>query len=274
MKVALVQLVSQSRDVQANQAEADKLLASRKSALLNEGVDLIVLPELSFQPYLIANAASAIVDADLTLQWAAKTAKAHGAGVCVGCVREQQGKLYNSLLIVDPQGNLIATRDKHFLYVSDKAWAEPGCPFAKVTLPWMGVDAMFAVCNDINGLTFDAEDMDKRALAHACAAQGVKLIVLSTAWCSAAPQDAAFLHDAPVNGAHIVEYWLSRLEPLIGSPIFFVAADRVGREAIPPGFNARIHYCGTSCAISLREPRMCAAPLPTDQAGVAVVTLR
>jgi len=266
-----VQLVSQSRDVLANQLEADALLASRKSAL--EGVDLIVLPEISFQPYLIANAASAIVDADLALRWAAKTAQAHGAGVCVGCVREQRGKLYNSLLIVDPHGQLVATRDKHFLYVSDKAWAEPGAPFAKVTLPWLGIDAMFAVCNDINGLTFDAEDMDKRALAHACAEQGVQLVVLSTAWCSAAPQDPAFMHDAAVNGAHIVEYWLSRLEPLIGSPTFFAAADRVGREAIP-GFKTRIQYCGTSCAISLREPRMCAAPLPTDQAGVAVVTLR
>lgn len=212
------------RLLEALTAGADQLLASR--ALAPGTLDLLILPEMSFskhvarfssssytytQRYLLTPA-SAKSDFDECLAWATNTSLALHCGVICGCVRYSPEEGFrNSILVTDPMGQLVAVRDKHFLYESDKVWATPGPAFSKIRLDWLNLSAMVAICNDINGLTFDYQDMEKRSLANACMAQDVDLVILCTAWITAHPDDPPAAHDAPVQDEHTVLYWYACL---------------------------------------------------------------
>ena len=70
-----------------------------------------------------------------------------------------------------------------------------------------------------------------------------------------------------------LEAWVARLKPLLGRDAFFVCADRVGVEALALLGGGRTEgetlFCGSSCVVSLREPRVVAA-LGASEEGVLV----
>ena len=78
------------------------------------------------------------------------------------------------------------------------------------------------------------------------------------------------------KGFDVVNYWLQRLVPLIGSDSIFVAADRVGKEAfslLHKDAKGEVTYCGTSCVIDLKVPRLLGI-LNTTQEAVLVVDVK
>ena len=80
----------------------------------------------------------------------------------------------------------------------------------------------------------------------------------------------------PPNGFDVVNYWLQRLVPLIGSDSIFVAADRVGKEAfslLRKGAEGEGTYCGSSCVIDLKAPKLLGM-LNTTQEAVLVVDVK
>lgn len=65
-------------------------------------------------------------------------------------------------------------------------------------------------------------------LASACKAHGSSVLLFSSAWTDSHPDDDPKTVP-PVNCIEILTYWLSRLEPLVGSDVHFVCANRVVR---------------------------------------------
>ena len=112
-----------------------------------------------------------------------------------------------------------------------------------------------AICMDINPYRFEAP---WHAHELARASVGSDLIVFSSAWTSAHPDDASVTKAAPIDRDQVLSYWVARLEPLLGArdaPVF-VCANRVGVED-------EIQFVGCSCVIDLRRraPRVLTAAL-------------
>lgn len=180
--------------------------------------------------------------------------------------------LYNSQLVMAPDGSMLAAYDKSFLYVTDKTWATEGAGFSVVELPPpLSLRCALGICMDINPYEFEAP-FEAYELARFCAAEEVELLLFSSAWCNRHPEEPPELAQAP-DGRETLEYWASRLQPLIrrrdggGMPrrAYFVCADRVGVEH-------GTTFCGTSCVLSLAEPAVLGA-LGTHEQGLLLCEL-
>ena len=137
--------------IAANFSRAESLLMreERSGALTN--IDLLVLPELAFTGYnhsslsAIAPYLEPTADGPST-RWAARTAKRLKCTVAVGYPEAfEEGNFntvydpkisatsetiaYNSLVIVDSVGDVVAHYRKSFLYYTDDTWAKEGIGF-------------------------------------------------------------------------------------------------------------------------------------------------
>ncbi|KAF9113666.1 Carbon-nitrogen hydrolase [Mortierella sp. AM989] len=64
-------------------------------------------------------------------------------------------KYYNSVCFVSPEGKLLATYAKHFLYYTDENWAEEGPAFISIPIETLG-QVGFGICMDVNPYQFKA----------------------------------------------------------------------------------------------------------------------
>ncbi len=69
---------------------------------------------------------------------------------------------YNSQLVVNPSGEFVKSYKKHFLYDTDKSWAEPGPAFDTMELylprnPEKVIKIGHGICMDINPWEFKSE---------------------------------------------------------------------------------------------------------------------
>ncbi|KAG0073892.1 Carbon-nitrogen hydrolase, partial [Podila epicladia] len=62
---------------------------------------------------------------------------------------------YNSIAFVDPQGQLVTTYAKTFLYYTDENWAEEGPGFKSIEVEGLG-KVGFGICMDVNPYQFKA----------------------------------------------------------------------------------------------------------------------
>ena len=267
----------------ARLAHLDALVAGVRPGEL----DLLCFPEACASPYLFADAADARRRAEPAEQAAGavdffrRLAVRLCCGVAAGLITLRgdaapSARPRNVFVVVSPAGEVRVTRSKNLLYATDKRWADEPRPdeaFAVVRLPWLGdVRAMFAVCNDINSR--DESDFEAYPLASAAARDRAQLVVLLTAWCSQGPTATAAEHDAAVEVDDQLDYWFARLRPLWGSGAHLVAADRVGREPVPGAKDgARVHYCGSSCAVRLGTTARVLGVLDAESEGVLRVQL-
>jgi len=112
MDIAFLQFAPQWGDPQHN-------LAAITAALTNHRFDLIVLPELCFSGYLFASRdvlraqAESIPDGPTT-QALIAMAKQKDAFVIAGLAERDGSKLYNSAVVVGPQGFVGKHRKRHF----------------------------------------------------------------------------------------------------------------------------------------------------------------
>jgi protein N-terminal amidase len=119
LSVGLLQLEPLHGDVAASMARADELIAAR----LEDGtrLNVLVLPEMAFTGYLFRDREHALPLAEpaqdgSTFRWARAVALRLQCGVLVGFIRlAENGRLYNSQMVVAPDGSLEACYDKHFL---------------------------------------------------------------------------------------------------------------------------------------------------------------
>eukprot|EP00126_Sphaerothecum_destruens_P002586 Sdes_comp16012_c0_seq1m5195 len=93
---------------------------------------------------------------------------------------------------------------------------------------------------DINPYKFQA-DFSSFEFSSFYAHEKPTFIFLLTAWLDSSP-DSYF---------SIFKYWAWRMSPLLGSSAHLIVSNRVGTEVTST-------FCGCSCVLSLKEPRLVA----------------
>jgi protein N-terminal amidase len=271
--------------------KADALLAKLTAA---DAIKLMVLPELAFSGYMFSGRAAVASLCELagdgsTFRWCRATAARLGCTVCCGFPRRAPAAaasgggdvFYNSVMVVSADG-LLHTHDKHHLFFVDKTWCVAGAGWSACFIPTLGASVGFGICMDINPWEFSAP-FEAFELASFCRDAGVAVLAFSSAWCEAHPDDGNS-DEIIVDVDEKLNYWIARLHPLIGTPAYFVCADRIGHEPfallrLPGGGVAPVldeelestrlageqTYCGCSCVVALAGPRLVGAMNATEE---------
>ncbi|EEP79361.1 predicted protein [Uncinocarpus reesii 1704] len=266
-------------------------------------LDLLVLPELAFTGYNFSSLEHIKPYLEPTgsgpsANWARSTARRLGCVVCVGYpelhasalspleqtsslekAENEDGQIearkrFNSLLIVDPSGDILLNYQKRFLYYTDEPWALEGengkgdlqlpvfakepssnsrpCEFSV----GKHIPTTVGICMDINPYKFIAPYSAYEFATHVLDS-GAKLVILSMAWLSLLdPEELAGEPNTP--DMDTFRYWIKRFWPLItrdtwdGGEIIVVFANRTGREAGNEGKDTA-RYAGSSCVIGIRR---------------------
>ena len=271
-----------SGDVEENLARAWETVTRTMDA--TSGIGVLVCPELGFSTYCLTSVERARACArweTAIVACAGRVARYLNAHVAVGHAREdsETKTVYNSQTVVDANGVARHVYDKSHLYCVDEEW---GCGegkgfetyeldlrcFAEDDRGVIGevtrrVKCASAICMDINPYKFEAP-WDAYELANACA--GCELILFSSAWTNAHPDDDIEVKRAPIDFAETVTYWLARLRPLIGkrepNGTHFICANRIGVEN-------DIQFTGCSCLVDLRSPPILRGAMEKREEGIA-----
>ncbi|NOY25492.1 MAG: carbon-nitrogen hydrolase family protein [Oligoflexia bacterium] len=201
MKLAAVQYRPPKGEPAVSRLELVKL-AGRA---VDQGAELVVLPELATTGYVWSSAREIAPFCEPangpTLQALAPIAARGAWIVCGFAERADDGALYNSALVIGPDGDLACCYRKILLYKLDETWASGGQRRLWIEMEF-GTFAP-AICMDLN---------DPRLLAWLARAQ---------------PDILAFCTNWVEEGADVHAYWQARLRDFRG---FMVAANRWGQD--------------------------------------------
>ncbi|KAL4733859.1 carbon-nitrogen hydrolase [Aspergillus similis] len=272
MRIATLQIASKLGDVEGNIKRADELLSKGISVPDEFGVeaarvrvedaklDMLVLSELALTGYNFPSLEAIKPYLELagkgpSATWARQTAKRLGCKVCIGYPEvevetngdgQYEEKYYNSLLVLDEQGNMLLNYRKTFLYYTDETWASEGSAelgFHQLTFPNaekssgsskaraegeaailppppQSQDKMdkeiatsFGICMDINPYRFEAP-YTAYEFAHRVLESKSQLVILSMAWLTLLSREEL---DALAGKPEIdtFNYWIQRFMPLI-----------------------------------------------------------
>ncbi|MBT9558511.1 MAG: carbon-nitrogen hydrolase family protein [Myxococcales bacterium] len=201
MRIAAVQFKARKGDWAASLDAARPLVRDA-----TEGADLVVLPEMALTGYVFDSreAAAAVAESadGPTYAALAPLAAAAGCWLVAGFPERDGDRLFNSALVIAPDGALAFTYRKTLLYDADEVWATPGDSGYRVFETGAGTFAV-GICMDLNDDAF----LD---------------------WCDvAAPRAIAFPTNWIDEGLDIWRYWAGRAAPT-GAAI--IAADTWGSE--------------------------------------------
>jgi N-carbamoylputrescine amidase len=120
--------------VQFRASKGDVAGSLRKLAALADraarDADLVVLPEMAPTGYVFPDRAAVAAVAEEpdgpTFLALAEVARRRKVWLVAGFPERAQDKLFNSALVIDPQGERAFVYRKTLLYDADKPWAEPG----------------------------------------------------------------------------------------------------------------------------------------------------
>lgn len=247
--------------------------------------------------------------------WAQRTARRLKCKVCVGypeiyritetssanSVEENSNgnnlvtspaKMYNSLLVVDEEGQVIHNYRKRFLYYTDESWASEGeaeWSFKSLEFPAgmsdsttaataesanksIQIPTTFGICMDINPYKFEAP-FDAYEFAHRVLDSRSHLVILSTAWLTN-DMNSIVLKPEDSPDMDTFNYWIRRFWPLIEkrinygdrqldgfdssteTKVIIVFANRTGMEDGGPGCVIPLAvYAGTSTIIAITQKK-------------------
>jgi predicted amidohydrolase len=144
MRVACVQL--RARDVsESEQALAEAVSAAERGAAK---ADLVVLPEATYPGYVLHDAGPHLDESMYAKgrEAFAQVARNTEKWIAVGLARPEGGRLYNSAVLLAPDGSVAGRTDKTFLWHFDGLWFDPGNVGEVARTAWGDV-GMF-VCAD------------------------------------------------------------------------------------------------------------------------------
>lgn len=215
--------------------------------------------------------------------WARETAQRLGCKVCVGYpevkvdyANNNKETYYNSLLVVDEKGEILANYRKTFLYYTDETWAAEGDGqrgFTHIQFPrqerqqQQQVATSFGICMDINPYRFEAP-WTAWEFANRILDTRSQLVVISMAWLTYSDrEELEALHTKPE--LRTFNYWIQRLMPLfkrhmehdenIGGGderekrMVVVFANRVGEEEGHGEDKEPVRYAGTSSVLAFSQ---------------------
>ncbi|KAJ8611449.1 hypothetical protein MRB53_037968 [Persea americana] len=277
MRVACLQINPIIGEVETNLHKADNILAQNHDGL--RSTDLLVLPELAFTGYtfLDLNLIKPYLEpttSGVSTKWAISTALRYNCHVIVGypeisTEQNDSGEYinYNSTVTINPQGKIVATYRKSFLYYTDEIWASEGSGFFCGEVGSLGIMA-HGICMDINPYQFTAPWTDYEFATYSLKGNA-KLIVLSTAWLTHTPREELLEAPAEPDGQTLI-YWMERFKPLssaLDQTFIVVFANRIGTEANRAGtFRAKNgqefeqepfgNFAGSSCVMRFKDGRV------------------
>eukprot|EP00835_Amoeboradix_gromovi_P003054 NODE_190_length_15503_cov_0.365814.p2 type:complete len:327 gc:universal NODE_190_length_15503_cov_0.365814:9658-8678(-) len=242
LKVGVLQFNPIARQIQKNLDLCSGLISKLPS------IDILVLPEMCFTGYVFKNKSEILPYAldTSSLEWAKHHAKKLNCYLAYGAPQLANSKLYNSLYLVSPEGQLQFVHQKSHLYELDESWSEEGKGFFSTTIKIRGIDLVcsFAICMDLNPYRFKAP-FEAYEFANAAKSNKSNIIICSNAW----------LHpdqDCPLNNKDMstVNYWAHRLYPLFGSNAYCIIANRSGVEE---HYKGKTKFAGSSCVLHLQD---------------------
>jgi predicted amidohydrolase len=203
MRIAVVQTYPSIADTVGNLATAAESLREAADA----GVDLVVFPECALTGYLFESLEEGMAVAEtfpgaLTTSLA-QLAREHGLHLIAGLLERSGDVLYNSAVLVGPEGHIGTYRKTHTLCLGIDRFATQGdIPYTVYDLPFGRIGIL--ICYD---LRFPEA-------ARTLALAGAQLIVLPTNW----PQSSTIMPEV---------FARSRAAE---NRVYLAAADRVGSE--------------------------------------------
>jgi predicted amidohydrolase len=134
--------------------------------------DLILLPELWSSSYDLENSSLYAEENREMILELANLAKTKNIGIGGSLLREYQGNIYNTLTMLNSDGDIIAEYDKIHLFrlMDEHIWMKPGKQIQSVDFPWG--KAGLAICYD---LRFPE-------IFRQYAIKGVKMVLLVAEW--------------------------------------------------------------------------------------------
>ncbi len=188
-----------------------------------DGADLVVLPELAATQYLFDDASEARAHAEPadgpTFAALSPVAAQAGCWVVAGFPELDGDALYNSALVIDPQGDLAFVYRKTLLYPADESWACPGDSGYRAFDTGAGRFTV-GICMDLNDDGF----------VDWCANADVRVVALATNWLESDDDLDTWV------------YWAWRMQGLDAA---LVTANTYGPER-------DIVFCGRSCVLDER----------------------
>lgn len=167
---------------------------------------------------------------------------------------------YNSMVMVDSNGEVVGHYRKSFLYYTDETWAKEGQGFFAGVLPigssGQRLKAAAGICMDINPYKFESPWTAYEFANHARETRA-KIIVLSMAWLTHLSTEE-LAEQVTLPDTSTVGYWVERLRPLMDSAtgaeeeVVVICANRTGIEGICPRIG-EVKYAGSSCVFSLKK---------------------
>ncbi|KAI1310182.1 carbon-nitrogen hydrolase [Xylaria venustula] len=256
MRIGCLQFAPQVGDIDDNLSRADAVLSRADP----ESLDLLVLPELAFAGYNFKSLQeiSPFLEpqgSGISALWARTVALRLNCVVTVGYAEKEDEdskwptspEYYNSVIVVNTDGETITNYRKSFLFYTDETWALEGGGFYGGSIPQFGNTAM-GICMDINPYKFEAP-WHAFEFAFHCLEVEANLVIVTMAWMTR--EDASVFSSTPNEpDMDTLTYWMARLEPLIRSDkqdeIIVIFCNRAGIERDTV-------YAGTSTVIGIKD---------------------
>ncbi|KAM0554141.1 hypothetical protein ACHAPJ_006940 [Fusarium lateritium] len=257
MRIGCLQFAPQVGDVDNNLNRADAVLSRTDPVDL----DLLVLPELAFSGYNFKSLQDITPflepsGSGITSLWARTIALKYNCIVTVGYPEKVDvapkwptgPEYYNSVIVVNGDGETIANYRKSFLYQTDETWALEGDRgFFNGFIPGLG-NTSIGICMDMNPYKFEAPWYAFEFAFHILEVES-NLVIVSMAWMTR--EDPRMFTRMPNEpDMETLTYWVTRLEPLIRSDnhdeIIVVFCNRCGNED-------EVLYAGTSAVIGIYD---------------------
>jgi len=183
------------------------------------GASLIVLPEGTLPAYVLADADFSTSEIAGQIEQLQELCQALSTVVVAGAARRGPDGTFNSALVIDSDGSLAGTYDKHFLWDFDRLWFAPGTSIEPIATSLGPLGVM--ICADGRIPTIARWLVDRGAVA----------LVMPTAWVTSG-RDPEHLENVQAD-------LMARVRARENG-VPFIAANKVGTEL------DCVAYCGKS----------------------------
>lgn len=143
MKITVIQQDIAWKDVDENISRIEKLVAAAERS------DLYLFPEMCSTGFCMQPQGVAEEVGGATVQAVRKLAAEYDAAMVLPVMTHENGKYYNRMYFITPEGDVLGQYDKHnlFEYSGEDKVFEPGA--GKVIWEWRGIRFRPAICYDL-----------------------------------------------------------------------------------------------------------------------------
>ena len=263
VKVLCVQFEPKYKDIKSNIAHLEQMLSKYSE---QDGIDIIVFPEMSLSGYIFDNLQdikpyTSLYNQGEQFEFISKISKRLKCYSFLGYAEvTHDGKYYNSCFIITPEGESLPSYRKHFLYQDDERWSLEGNEFGYMeitTKKGIKLKLGIGICMDINPYKFKSP-FNKMEFANHCLSKNVDLIVFPTNWIDNEPNNISKKHKF-----ELWNYWAERMRPYDYAKnkknVYMLFANRIGKEK-----TTTFHGCSCIMRISPKLEIIKGAELKTE----------